>query len=786
MTARYLIIGDGAAGTSAAETLRRGDPRASITLVSDDPHPSYFRAALTNYLLGELREHQIWAVPPTFYGEQRIARLHGRVASIDPSRSQVCLVGGGAPLPYDALLIASGARARPPTFEGADLPGIATLRTLQDVRFVMDLISLYRLERAAVIGGGPLALEWALAMRERGVAITLLVREARFLGSALDAVASDLLLARIRRSGVDVRVSDEVQRALPGPGGRVAGVVTRQGQHIPCGLVAAAIGVVCNTDFLAGSGVTLGARGGVVVDDRLQSSAPRIFAAGDVAELAGRLSQKWEPARVQGQIAALNMAGGDHRYAPGVEYFATRLYDLDFASVGAIGGAEAGADGDRRSGPAAPIEELCEKPRNTGRIAYRKLLLQGGKLVGALMLGEREERVRQRGTLYKRLIDEAVDVSAVKAELLDPTFDLRGWLKTRIGIEKPRSPPAQAVPSPGAMLGTSAIDLSKIMSGHRPGAAAPPAPLAAPGAAGGSPPAAGPVGQDASRAVMLSIGLRMPEVMLAAARGEGAAVFLEGRGRRWEIAAHAASIGRAPDGQVVLDDPGVSNVHAQITRHGANHFLRDLGSRNGTWVNGAQIVLPHLLRDGDRIHLGATDLVFRGPPGDQQVSHGIQSAPPGIHSAPPGIHSAPPDIRSAPPDIRSAPPGTPSMAPVPVSMAGTPPGMPSSGPVTPGAPGRLAHLVVRSGASVGLRFALTGKSITLGRDPASQVRIDSLSVWRRHALFSEFEGRWHVSDLHSSRGTFRNGARLAPGNDVPLEEGDELALGETVLVFTGA
>ena len=93
---------------------------------------------------------------------------------------------------------------------------------------------------------------------------------------------------------------------------------------------------------------------------------------------------------------------------------------------------------------------------------------------------------------------------------------------------------------------------------------------------------------------------------------------------------------------------------------------------------------------------------------------------------------------------------------------------------------------MRSGASLGLRFALTGKSVTLGRDPASQVRIDSLSISRRHALFSEFEGRWHVSDLHSSRGTFKNGERLPPGTDVALAEGDELVLGETVLVFTGA
>src|SRR3954469_15766182 len=102
---RYLIIGDGAAGTSAAEQLRRADPQALIAIYSDDPHPAYFRAALTNYLLGELTENQLWAVPPNFYQDRQIHRVLARVASIDPGRAEVRLASGGPPVSYDALLI---------------------------------------------------------------------------------------------------------------------------------------------------------------------------------------------------------------------------------------------------------------------------------------------------------------------------------------------------------------------------------------------------------------------------------------------------------------------------------------------------------------------------------------------------------------------------------------------------------------------------------------------------------------------------------------------------------
>src|SRR6266851_2670480 len=168
---RYLIIGDGAAGTRAAEHIRKADPHGLIAIYSDDPNPAYFRAALTNYLLGELREDQIWAVPPTFYGELSINRVLARVASVDARRSELWLTSGGRPETFDYLLVGSGSRARPPAFDGAMLPGVMTMRTLQDVRRVLDLIKLYGLKRAVVLGGGPLGLEWAQGLRARGVEV---------------------------------------------------------------------------------------------------------------------------------------------------------------------------------------------------------------------------------------------------------------------------------------------------------------------------------------------------------------------------------------------------------------------------------------------------------------------------------------------------------------------------------------------------------------------------------------------------------------------------------------
>ncbi len=332
---RYVIIGDGAAGTTAAQALRLADGNASITIISDDPNAAYFRASLTNYLLGELREDQVWAVPPTFYGELRIQRLLARVAAVDVARKSVTLTTGHV-LPYDSLFIASGSRARPPPFDGGFLPGVMTMRTLQDVRTVMDLIRARNLKNAVVVGGGPLALEWAHGLSHRGVRVGMVIRERRFLPGTMDAVASDLLAARLRHGGVDVRTGDEILQAVPGRDGRVAGVVLKSGQRLACELLAIAIGVICNTEFLRGSPIQLAPNGGVLVNDEMRASVPDVFSAGDCAAVNGKLLQLWEPARVQGRIAAENARGGNAKWTPGAYYMATRLYDLDFAGAGEI------------------------------------------------------------------------------------------------------------------------------------------------------------------------------------------------------------------------------------------------------------------------------------------------------------------------------------------------------------------------------------------------------------------------------------------------------------------
>lgn len=727
---RYLIIGDGAAGTTAAQRLRELDANAFVTILSDDPQPAYFRAALTNYLLGELREEQIFAVPPQFYGDYAIHRLLARVAAVDPARRAVWLSQGGAPIEYDALLIASGSRANAPTFEGAHLPGVMTMRTLQDVRAVMDLCR-GGLREAVVIGGGPLALEWAHGLVTRGVKVSMMVRERRFLPAALDAVASDLLLARLRQGGVDVRIGETVQAVLPGRDGRAAGVRSSSGATLPAQLVAAAIGVTCNSEFLHNTGIRLSPQRGILVDDRLRSSAPSIFAAGDIAAFDGKLLQLWEPAKMQGRVAARNMVahasgGTEEVYTPGAHYMATRLYDLDCAAVGESSQVPEGA------------HEVVDFPQGTGKISYKKLVFRGTKLIGALLFGQREERVRQRGRAFKTLIDQGADVRAIQRELLDPTFDLPGYLRANALTEKPPVSIAAGAAAAAKFKGTQLVSMTadlRAAPARLPAAAATQVSMAAASSRAGTALVSATAPASSASPSGVKAGTMVVPIALAKAPDLTGVVLTAPSGNSHRLRGPSAVIGREPTAAVVLADPQVSSTHAQLSRSGEAVYVRDLGSAGGTWVNGEPVTVPRRLRSGDRLRVGGLEFTVTID-GDAPASLG-------------------------------RPPAT-------------------------GAPSQSQpHLEVRSGSALGLAFVLTPPGLRIGRDPSCAVRLEDPSVSPFHAELREQNGRWHLVDLQSAHGTSRGGGasaqafqRMAVGEWATLGEGDLIQVGHVMLVFT--
>lgn len=682
---RYLIIGDGAAGMTAAQTLRARDANARIAIVSDDPHPGYFRAALTNYLLGELREDQLWAVPPDFYQSARISRVFCRVVAIETQNSQVWEASGSNPIPYDALLLASGARPRAADFHGAHLRGIHTMRTIVDVRAITELLAYQSVKAAVVLGGGPLGLEWAHGLHERGVKVHLLERAPRLMNNILDDVCSDLLAARLRAGGIEVHLGERVVQAYPNQQGGVGVVSTESGKAIPCDLVAVAFGVEPNSDFLHQSGIAVDDRRRVCTDRSMKTSVPNVWAAGDVAVVDGESFGLWEPAKRQAAVAANNMCGGRETFSMTPHYLATRLFDLDFASVGEV---RVGSD----------VEVLVDFPQGTGNISYRKLLLRQGRLVGAQMLGQRATRVRRAGRALGRLIKSGADVSSIQGKLLTEEFDVDGWLQTQKLFERPAPEPRQRrLVNLAKLKGTQALDLGSLAHTK-------------------APPAAPHEGTKVLRSRgtrLLSIGLQAEAAPLARELPPLDA-RLEYQGNQWPVTGAVTRIGSAETAEYRL--PNVSQLHAEVKRHGRRMYIRDAGSRSGTRVNGQLITVPHALVDGDQIQIENHLIVFRSTE-LFRVEKAAQLAT------------------------------------------------------------NTLGLTVLSGKSLGLAFGLGQTQVTIGSGHHCQLQLTDPSVGTEHARITPHQGQHYLADLGSPSGTRSGGTFLTPHQNILLASNMTFSVG---------
>jgi NADPH-dependent 2,4-dienoyl-CoA reductase/sulfur reductase-like enzyme/pSer/pThr/pTyr-binding forkhead associated (FHA) protein len=717
----YLIIGNGIAGVTAAEILRNEDPAADITVIADDPFPVYYRPALKDYLAGRVREDKLWARPNSFYQDHRIRFLSDHVVGIQTGQ-HIVQVQSGRDVTYDRLLLANGARASRLNCPGIELAGVTTLRTVADYQTVMSRLGSSR--RIIVSGSGTLALETIETLRHRGYEVIHLLRRRTLWSEILDATASDLVLQQERRDGVDVRLEEEIAEMM-GKSGKVSGVITTNGARIACDMVIIAIGIEPIIDFIRSSGIPCGR--GVQVDSTMRTSAPDIYAAGDILEKTDVMTRRtrvigqWYPAIQQARAAAysmLDLLDTSHPFQSNTFYNATFLYGLDFAAIGLTQ-----IPKDEKS-----YQEIVDDPLPR---VYRKVILKDGIAVGMLALGNRKDALA-----YKRAIDHKVNLSPISSQLFKQDFKLNEWLD-REGVP----PPLLGATRKGAV----AIRQEVYSKGPTAGAAIPKS----------QPPMEArlvPMADKAQAAKLLS----QTKVMI---------------------------VGRQAGSYLLIDHESVSRRHAEVSYVNEQYILRDLGSSNGTFVNEVRLEAnkAHILKPIDRVRFGKMMFTFQvkavRPAHDSKIRFQGETLPgkTTLHSLTTGFYD--------PGEHDILRPKTPAGQPIlnvdgslllPGATDALPPDVvatfkkePALIIITPGSP-QVVHLK-------------KGKRIMLGRDKDCNVVLADVAASRRHAEIVPGSDGFYIRDLGSANGVIVNEIKI--DNPYLLVHSDRMIIGGTVIFY---
>jgi 3-phenylpropionate/trans-cinnamate dioxygenase ferredoxin reductase component len=414
--ADYLIVGGGLAGVSAAETLRGLGARGAITLVSGEADPPHDRPPLSKeFLRGERSREQVLLHPLDFYRANRIRLLLGRPALGLDLAARTLLLADGASTRYGRLLLATGGRPRSLGVPGETLPGIYALRTLAEAERIGA--AAHEARRPIVVGAGLIGMEVAASLTTRGLPITVLNMDEQLWPGLMPPAVAELVQRDFEARGVRFHHRTRVGAF---DGKKRLETVCTNACDFPADLVVVGAGIHLNTELAAAAGLAVD--GGIVVDEHLRTSAPGVFAAGDVANfpdpLGGRRHvEHWDNAVAQGRVAAANMAGREvpFRHVP---YFWSDLFDLTINVVGFLDGAD---------------ETLLRGTLESRR--FTVLALRDGALRGALLVN----RARDRRPLTE-LIRRQTPIAEHRDELADPSFDPSTLITPN--PEREASPPA--------------------------------------------------------------------------------------------------------------------------------------------------------------------------------------------------------------------------------------------------------------------------------------------------------------------------------------------------------
>jgi nitrite reductase (NADH) large subunit len=396
---RYLIVGDGVAGARAAVRIKETDPNGEIQIFTEETYPFYYRVRFPEFVAGEVTIEGLTIHTQEFYQNKGVSlHLEERIEEVYPEKKEV-VSGKGKTYVYDQLLIATGGTAFVPPIKGVEKKGVFTLRSMQDAINIKEFSG--KVSQAILIGGGLVGLETGGALLRRGVKVAVIEYNPRILPRQMDPEGSQILQGRMEEMGFSFFINGQSDEIFGKE--KVEGLRLKDGRIIEGQMVIISAGVKPNIQVAKIVG--LETKNGILVNDRLETKREGVFAAGDVAEHRGRCYGIWPAAQRQGEIAGVNMAGGNLVYEGTVVSNRLKVVGIDLTAAGEID-------------PEGKLECVVRSDRE--KCNYCKVTFKENRIIGCILLG-RTQGVSE----ILNAIEKKIDVKELKDSLLEEGFDFK-------------------------------------------------------------------------------------------------------------------------------------------------------------------------------------------------------------------------------------------------------------------------------------------------------------------------------------------------------------------------
>ncbi|HEY9062980.1 MAG TPA: FAD-dependent oxidoreductase [Pseudobacteroides sp.] len=394
MKEKFIIAGNGITAINAAKAIREINSDVEIHMFGDERYYPYNRIKLSKSLLDKLEEDALLLQKKDWYEANGVyLHLNVGVAGIDASNNQI-LLNDGSKMGYDKLLIASGARNFKPPIAGIDNPGIFTIRQLEDAWNIHQ--SIEGKSSVLNIGGGIQGLETAWILHQHGKKVIIAEISNRLMPNQLDQKASRILLKILKNYNIDVLLDTQVESIICD---KQFECTAKNKGTIKCDMVIYSAGIRPNIEFLRSSPVDM--KRGVIVDREMRTNIENIYAAGDAAELEGKVTGLWNIAIEQGKAAGYNMAGRKTEYRQIVPVTTLNAFNISLFSMGNVNEGE-------------DVYTITEEDAESN--LYKRLFIKNDRIIGAIVIGDTKKSPALKTAIEKEVSLENIDIERISID----------------------------------------------------------------------------------------------------------------------------------------------------------------------------------------------------------------------------------------------------------------------------------------------------------------------------------------------------------------------------------